>query len=75
MRKYERRERTAADRVLQDLHDDRDHLNIEISLFKDREQVDLPVLAAMQRKLALLDSRITGHVSLAGAHNVERTGV
>lgn len=68
MRKYERRERAAVDRVLLDLHDERDHLSIRISLFRDRPLVDAAALSAMQRNLALLDNRIAKHSSSFGAY-------
>lgn len=59
MRKYERRETTAADRTLVDLRDKRDHLSIQLSLLDDGDVIDPGVRATMKRNLWLLDDRIT----------------
>jgi hypothetical protein len=53
MRSYE-----PMDRTLIDLRDERDHLNIRISLFKDSDQPDQEVLFGLQRELEVLDRRI-----------------
>jgi len=67
MRKYERRETVAVDRVLIDLRDQRDHLRIEISLYQDRDVIDPAVISTMQNALALLDKRISQHRTMIGA--------
>ena len=66
MRRYEKREKAPVDRALVDLHDQRDHLSIQISLLKDGEVVDPAALIMMQRKLSLLDSRISTHRASPG---------
>jgi hypothetical protein len=58
MRKYEKRETTAADRTLIDLRDQRDHLSIQISIFEDGDVIDPAIRATMKRNLGLLDARI-----------------
>ena len=59
MRKYEKRETTRADRSLNDLHDQRDHLSVQISLYKDGDVINPAVISTMTRNLWLLDDRIT----------------
>lgn len=53
MRQFE-----STDRGLIDLRDERDHLDIQISLFKDGDRPDPAVLIRLQRDLDLLDLRI-----------------
>ena len=66
MRRYEKRDKAPVDRALVDLHDQRDHLSIQISLLKDADIVDSAALLAMQRNLSLLDNRISMHRASPG---------
>lgn len=58
MRSYE-----PTDRALIDLRDKRIDLAIRISLLKDGEEPDQPLLIRLQRDLELLDRRIATHRS------------
>jgi hypothetical protein len=61
MRKYDTRDRVAADTVLIDLIDSRDHLSVQISLYQDGSVADPATLLMMNRKLNVLDARIQRH--------------
>ena len=67
MRRYEKREKAPVDRALIDLHDQRDHLSIQISLLRDADVVNPAALLAMQRNLSALDNRISLHRPSTGA--------
>jgi hypothetical protein len=62
-----RRDTVAVDRILVDLHDQRDHLSIQISLYEEGDVIDPAVISTMQNSLWVLDKRISKHRTPIGA--------